>query len=152
MQKTLSKLFLYVAMPALMTTGCATVNHIDTNTCKTWTTTATSRNIPLIAFSSSSKQKFSSSCDEGRTAAMTTLIGNDGKNLHPASAYIGQEFLKIKIEAIKNNKDTDYNKSVLEFYKFFLGEKGFKIDAISKALTPAPRTENPALTNNPNML
>ena len=148
MTTNLSKIFLSIAMPALITTGCATVQHMDMDSCKTWTESSTSKNIPLLYLSSTSEQKFSSSCDEGRTAANTALTGNDGKHLHFASAFIGQEFLKEKIQAIKSNQNVEYNKATLRTFEYFLGVKGFKISDIEKSLThPSQKTKPAPLCN-----
>ncbi len=135
MRSNLNQLFTSIVLAAELT-ACATVQLTDMNSCKTWTESSTSKNIPLLYLSSTSEQKFSSSCDEGRTAANTTLAGNDGKHLHFASAFIGQEFVKEKIKAIQSNQNVEYNKATLRTFEYFLGVKGFKISDIEKSLTP----------------
>jgi hypothetical protein len=143
MTKNLSKLFVSVAMPALMITGCATVQHVDMDACKTWSQTSTPL-IPVVSVSSTSGQKFSSSCDEGRTAAYATLASHQGKNLHFASAFVGKEFLKAKETEIQTGKNVAYNTDVLKAFNYFLGQNGVSKSDIDTALIPPSEKTKPA--------
>ncbi len=141
MTKNLSKLFLSVAMPALMTTGCATVQNMDMDACKTWS--ETSSKLPLISLSSKSGQKFSSSCDEGRTAAYATLASRQGNNLHFVGGFIGREFLNAKEKEIQTGKNVEYNKDALKSFNYFLGQKGVSVTDIDAALIPPSEKTKP---------
>ncbi len=136
MTKNLKKLFISATLPALMS-GCATVHHMDESSCKTWN--ESNSKIPVLTLSSISEQKFSSACDEGRTAATVTLVGHEGKKLHPASAFVAREFLKTKREEIKTGKNTTYNQESLNYFHHFLQKSGFTEQDIRDTLPPEPQ-------------
>ena len=84
------------SMPLILSlvTGCAsTVPKLDPDYCMEWS--ESTAKAAVLAIESRTASTYESACTEGKAGAQVTLIGREGKNLHPASAAVGKEFARI---------------------------------------------------------
>lgn len=159
MMNSLTRLVPTFGLAALMA-GCSTMSQPTEQSCMVGHEV---KNELFLAFvlKANSPDQYSVPCNEGKTAAQTTYIGQDAKgNLHPTGAMFALEFNKdvqnkIKASTETGDKDTHkFYQDVSNFFGFYLNKfGGMTIDKIQKYVedlkaeqdTPTPTPEAPKL-------
>lgn len=152
----LTSIFRRTSMPLLLTmvTGCAsTIQKFDPDSCMEWSE-STAR-AAVLTIESRTASSYENACTEGRAGAQVTLIGNNGKNLHPASASVGKEFSRIVAQKAQEERsklpppavygnDNDaqtppapretYFEKVGRYFNIYLERAGFTMKDIDRAI------------------
>lgn len=153
------------SMPLLLSlvTGCAsTVPKLDPDYCMEWS--ESTAKAAVLAIESRTASTYETACTEGKAGAQVTLIGREGKNLHPASAAVGKEFARIVAQKAADERSKlpppdpfpnengqqpqqpqeTYFEKVARFFNFYLERAGFTMKDIDRTLEEFLRQQEEA--------